>query len=66
MAPVLAIKILRLSGKINSETAVMLAPAVLVPLGNLRILACKRLALVVGCMHIDLAQLQHTCSAPVI
>ena len=56
-------QVLHLPGLVDLEVAVLLAPAVMALLGGLRLLARQRQILVLGRLHLNLAQLQHTCSA---
>ena len=56
---VLALKLLHLPGLIDLEAAVLLAPAVIALLGDLRLFARQRQALALCCLHLDLAQLQY-------
>jgi hypothetical protein len=56
---VLALQILHILGLIDLQAAVILTPAVITLLGNIRFLACDGDALSLGRLHLDLAQHQH-------
>lgn len=56
---VLALQILHLPRLVDLQAAVLLAPAIVALLGDLRLLARQRQTLALGCLHLDLAQLQH-------